>query len=275
MMKFNRKQRIFLVGCPRSGTTLLQSLLAAHPQIHSFPESKFFDYLYPDYEPKRRRFWLASRRARAQLEKFLTEMGREELQHCLPWYAILASQYTHTFLNLLDTLTQEQGKSLWIEKSPPHLRRIEYIQKLVPTAQFIHILRQGVDVVASLYEVTRKYPKSAWGKPWSLDQCINWWITDIQISLSYQDQPNHILVKYEELVAEPQSVLQELCQFIDVAFDETMLQEYSRVAQQVSLAREPWKASVSNQIQNANSTKFYQLFNEEQRRYILSRIAQP
>ena len=36
------KDRIFIVGCPRSGTTLLQSLLAAHPQIHSFPETHFF-----------------------------------------------------------------------------------------------------------------------------------------------------------------------------------------------------------------------------------------
>ncbi|NET61775.1 MAG: sulfotransferase [Symploca sp. SIO2E6] len=274
MMKFNRKQRIFLVGCPRSGTTLLQSLLAAHPLIHSFPESKFFDYLYPDYEPKRRRFWLASRRARAQFNKFLTEIGREELRDRLPWYAILASQYTRSFLSLLDTLTQEQGKSIWIEKSPPHLRRIEYIQKLVPNAQFIHILRNGIDVVASLYEVTHKYPKSVWGQPWSIDKCINWWMTDIQISLSYQDQPSHILVKYEELVAQPQSVLSSLCQFINVPFEETMLQEYSKVAQQVSLAREPWKASVGNQIQNANSTKFYQLFNEEQRQYILNRIAQ-
>jgi hypothetical protein len=38
-------KRIFLVGAPRSGTTILQSLLAAHPEVISFPESKFFHYL--------------------------------------------------------------------------------------------------------------------------------------------------------------------------------------------------------------------------------------
>ena len=37
--------RIFLVGCPRSGTTLTQSLLAAHPMVASFPESHFFSHL--------------------------------------------------------------------------------------------------------------------------------------------------------------------------------------------------------------------------------------
>ncbi|NJL67494.1 MAG: sulfotransferase [Microcoleus sp. SM1_3_4] len=41
-------KRIFLVGCPRSGTTILQSLLASHPEIISFPESKFFHYLLYD-----------------------------------------------------------------------------------------------------------------------------------------------------------------------------------------------------------------------------------
>ena len=41
-------KRIFLVGAPRSGTTILQSLLAAHPKITSFPETKFFQYLWSD-----------------------------------------------------------------------------------------------------------------------------------------------------------------------------------------------------------------------------------
>ncbi|NJL55543.1 sulfotransferase [bacterium] len=35
---------LFLVGCPRSGTTLLQSMLASHPQIASFPETKFSSF---------------------------------------------------------------------------------------------------------------------------------------------------------------------------------------------------------------------------------------
>ena len=39
--------RAFIVSCPRSGTTLLQSLLAAHSDIHSFPESNFFALATP------------------------------------------------------------------------------------------------------------------------------------------------------------------------------------------------------------------------------------
>jgi hypothetical protein len=267
------KKRIFLVGCPRSGTTLLQSLLAAHPQITSFPESKFFDYLNPRYEPKRRVLGMASKAAKAQLGKFLREMGREDMGERLPRHAIFASQYTRAFLGILDTLCQTRGKSIWIEKSPPHLRNIAYIQTLVKEARFIHILRNGADVVASLYEVTRKYPKSAWGNPWSLDKCIDWWIEDIQISLRHRQESNHTLVRYEDLVEDPKSILMELCQFIGVDFYESMLQGYGDVAKQVSLDREPWKALVSYKIHNANSTKFYELFDDKQRQYVLERLA--
>ena len=64
------KQRIFLVGCPRSGTTLLQSLLAAHPDITSFPESHFFRHLIDNRRWLHRTFGIASKRARTRKIKF-------------------------------------------------------------------------------------------------------------------------------------------------------------------------------------------------------------
>ncbi|MEC4986622.1 MAG: sulfotransferase [Oscillatoria sp. PMC 1068.18] len=273
-MNTKSKKRIFLVGCPRSGTTLLQSLLAAHSQITSFPESKFFVALNPIYEPKRKRFGLASRNAKPQLKKFLQEINCEEMFQLLPKYAIFASQYVKVFLEVLDNLTAKQGKSIWLEKSPPHLLHIDYIEKLIPEAKFIHILRNGSDVVASLYDVTHRYnSNSAWGRPYELDECIEGWIRDVQISLNQRDKSNHFLVKYEQLVADPHAVLKPLCEFIGVQFEEKMLTDYRQAATKVISDRETWKAGASQKIQNANATKFYQLFNEEQREYILSKIS--
>ena len=40
-------KRIYIVGCPRSGTTLLQSMVAAHPLLTSYPETHFWDYTIP------------------------------------------------------------------------------------------------------------------------------------------------------------------------------------------------------------------------------------
>jgi hypothetical protein len=194
------------------------------------------------------------------------------MQKFLPRTALFTPQYTQAFIKVLDTLAKQQGKSFWLEKTPAHLRRVDYIEKWVPAPKFIHILRNGADVVASLYEVTQRYPKT-WGA-WDLDRCICQWIKDVQISQSYQHRPNHTLVRYEQLMEDLRSGLTELCGFIGIAFNETMLQEYGAVAKQVALKWELWKVSVGETIQTTSSKKFYELFDEEQRRYILDRLSE-
>jgi hypothetical protein len=144
------KKRFFLVGCPRSGTTLLQSLLTAHPQITSFPESHFFRHLIPDLNSKRYWLGIASRKAKPRFEAFLKEINREDMSSHLSQLAIFQYQYIQAFFHVLDTITQQQGKTIWIEKTPGHVHCIDYIQKRVKKAKFIHLIRNGSDVVASL-----------------------------------------------------------------------------------------------------------------------------
>lgn len=271
-MQTQIKGRIFLVGCPRSGTTLLQSLLGAHPQVASFPESRFFRDLLINRGPWRRGLMLASQKARPRFNQFFHEIDHDEMQKFLPRTALFTPQYTQAFIEVLDTLTKQQGKSFWLEKTPAHLHRVGYIEKWVPDPKFIHILRNGADVVASLYEVTQQYPE-AWGA-WDLDRCIRQWIKDAQISRNHLHKPNHTIVRYEWLVEDPRTVLTELCEFIGVTFNEIMLQGYTAVAKQVALRWELWKASVGESIQATGSKKFYKLFNEEQRQYILERLSE-
>ncbi|MGK7877104.1 MAG: sulfotransferase [Xenococcaceae cyanobacterium] len=270
-MKLASNSPVFLVGCPRSGTTLLQSLLTAHPKIASFPESKFFQYLVPEYEPRRRSLGVASRRLRPMLEQFFEEIGYPEMKQHLPNMPQFLGQYTRKFIKILDRIAQKQGKSIWVEKTPEHLEYIEYIEKFVPEALIIHIIRNGSDVVASLYEMGQKY-SSTWDVL-EIDSCIDKWIKFIEISRSYLHKPHHTMVRYEQLVEDPQPVLMKVCEFIGVEFNESMLQDYRVVAKQLIRDREKWKALVSEPIQNNNSYKFYKLFDEAQQQYILERLS--
>jgi len=270
-MKSQANAPIFLVGCPRSGTTLLQSLLAAHPKIASFPESKFFQFLVPEYEPRRLALGIASRRIRPQLKKFFDEVGHPEMLEQFPKTAFIG-QYARKFIKILDFLTEEQGKSMWLEKSPQHVFYLEYIEKFVRGAKVIHLLRSGADVVASLYEVTQKYPKSWGGASWDIDLCLERWIRAVNLSLRYLDQPNHFIVRYEQLLEDPRVVLRQLCEFIGVEWDETILTNYSVVSERLTLGQ--GGRSVSPVIPNANSQKFYQLFDATQRQYILNQLSE-
>ncbi|NJK39988.1 MAG: sulfotransferase [Oscillatoriales cyanobacterium RM2_1_1] len=263
---------IFLVGCSRSGTTLLQSLLAAHPEVASFPESQFFHHLLPSpYERRRYALGLVSGRLRPRLEQFFRdEMNRPELVESLP-RILFMGYYTRQFMAMLQNLAREQNKTILIEKTPDHIYYIESIEKFLPHARFIHLIRSGADVIASLYEVTHKYPEP-WGGARNIDVCINDWLRAIAASEKYLPASNHIGVRYEQLLQEPEVVLKKLCEFIGIEFSQQMILNYRSEAEKLSLDNAG--RQVSQSFASRNSQKFYQVFNPIEQQYILDQIAQ-
>ena len=271
MIPHRRQNTIFLVGCPRSGTTFLQSLLAAHSQIYSPPESKFFQYLVPEPEdqPRRYKYRLVSRRLSPRMKAFFAdELHRPELLSRLSKLPF-QSLYTRQFMQILHDLKREAGKTILLEKTPEHINHIDDIEKYVRGAKFIHLVRQGTDVVASLYEVTRKHPEW-WGGEWPLDWCIYRWNQAIEMTQKHLYKPNHICVGYESLVENPNRSLQNICDFIGIEFEGKMLNDYHRVA--ASLTRQASGRTVSNKIVQTSRNKFEDLLTEADRQYVLENL---
>lgn len=269
MHKLHETAPVFIVGCARSGTTLLQSLLASHPEIASFPESKFFVDLVRMPEELSRRYSLGmvSKFLRPTLESFLDEVEHPELKQKLPRLPLI-KLYVRSFRTILAELTQLQGKRIWLEKTPEHLHRLKYIKSYMPEAKIIHIVRRGVDVVASLYDLGQRHPNH-WGRTFhDVDTCIQRWSDDIAITRQYLSHSNHTLIRYEQLVAKPADELQRLCSFIGVSFDVRMMENYRNTSSQLVRSRETWKASTQQAIQNTNSQKFLTVFTPEQQAHI-------
>lgn len=271
-MKNNLFQPVFLVGCSRSGTTFLQSLLAAHPEITSFKESHFYQFMVPlKYEHRRYKLQLVSRRFKPHIKQYFEqEIKRPELLQYFPSVPIMLLQ-NQGFLKVMKHLAQEQGNHIFLEKTPDHIYYLTYIEKFVPNAKFIHIIRNGVEVIASLYEVTHKYPEP-WGGARDIDTCIGNWLQAIQTTQKYINHPNHIIVGYEKLVNNPQSTLEKLCHFVDLDFDKNMLNNYIKSAE--ALTYEAGGRTISNEIKNTSSKKFSTIFNETEQRYIFNKIKQ-
>ena len=246
--------------------------MAAHPLIASFPETHFFDQLVPHHRKWVKRLGLASRREKSKIYYFLEIIGRDDLRNLVPRFALFQRQFANVIVKMLDTLALEAGKRIWVEKTPSHVRKVDDIEKFIPGVKFIHIIRNGPDVVASLYEVSRKYPER-WSGPHTIEKCIQIWIDDVSKSLECADKPNHEFVRYERLVESTESELVRLCEFIGVDFNESMLRDYSSAAQELVRNDELWKSSVDRPIQSANETKFFELFDEDQRRYILEKVS--
>lgn len=277
-MAISYKKPLFLVGCPRSGTTLLQSLLAAHPEIASLPESRFFQYAVPcqrypkpNYQSRRYKLGMISTILKPRLTEFFQqEINRPDLLHYFPKIPLLRL-YSLQFIKIMNIIAEEENKSIWLDKTPEHLYFLKEIEKFVPKVKMIHLIRNGSHVVASLYEVTHKYPES-WDGAWDIERCIDRWKQSIEVSRRYLQKENHIMVRYEQLVANPPEILKKICKFIGVEFDEMMITEYNSAAQK--LVFEAGGRTVKPRIQNCNSKKFYEVFDEHQQQYVLERLSQ-
>ncbi|MEG4813959.1 sulfotransferase [Microcoleus sp. K5-D4] len=254
-------QRIFLVGSPRSGTTMLQSLLAAHPEVISFPESKFFHYLlYKKFAGK----------LPGRMEAFFKdEISRPELLQDFDDSQTVATKVSW-FVGVLDGLAAEQNKSIWLEKTPEHIYFIEDIQRLLPDAKFIHILRNSMDTIASLHEATRN-SHDLWGPGWDLNHCIHRWKEAMLISHKYAKNSNHILVKYEEILDNKVKKLEEICDFMKIKYDDRMLELYQEKAANLSLNL-PWHQGIGREVKSNKVHKYHKILKTNEIRYILDKI---
>lgn len=261
-------QRIFIVGCPRSGTTLLQSMMAAHPKLTSYPETHFWDYTIPDR--LRYRFpKIYTSREKQVVRDYLSEhqFSLEAMSGMKPFY-LTTRGWSKALMRVLDHLT-ETNFSGWIEKTPRHLYAIPHIIAADADALFLHILREGKDVVASMYEVTQNYPEH-WSGARDLDTCISRWKKDIKLSKAYLDDDRHSFVCYDDLVHSKQKMIQNICGFLALDFAPEMVREFTDEAQDLVGTEEKWKSA--NIKGKKTGDKFSRVFTEEEQEYVIQQI---
>jgi hypothetical protein len=262
-------RRIFIVGCPRSGTTLMQSLLAGHPEVCSFPETHFF----PNTVGSRwRRFLgIASPRAGESLLEFLEVINRQDMKDLVPVDSRLVRDYVDAFVAILDELALREGRSIWVEKTPRHLHFIGMIQKYVPDAAFLHVVRDGKDVVASLYEVTHLYPEF-WGGPRSIEECVDRWNSDLKVTTRNAQKASHKVVRYEDLVRNPEAALERTCSFLGIDFTPLMIEQHSHAAEAIILDAHEWVQSAKQPVKMSDGSKFIRVFSRQEQVWIIGHL---
>lgn len=278
--------RAFLVGCPRSGTTLLQSLLLAHPEVVSFPETFFFVRVITNPpERVRRRLHVASAKAPGSLRE-LDALGipADPSPPLFPSFTI--GGYARRFVRRMDRAAEEAEAQLWVEKTPRHARHVDVIERHVPAARFVHIVRSGEAVVASMREAHHHEP-SVW-KASAPDELVAVWRRYVRYTLACVGRPRHTFVRYERLVAETSAVIGAVCDFLQLRADQAVLDQmltgYRSSARRVTgrvtgpgasaVAEEPWKAATPGAITNRNDEKFRRVFTEDERLAIAAAVAE-
>lgn len=208
---------IFIIGAPRSGTSLLRNMLNRHPAIGLCDETYYFYYVY-----NRRRFFgdLSDMNARQRLvERYLAtnrikrlQLDLEALSHTL---INEGDSYAAFFTALLRFYARYHGKERFGEKTPQHSLYTDTICKMFPNCKLIHIVRDPRDVVAS----TMRMP---WAEK-SITANARSWVSYTRSGSGIRNPANYLMVKYESLINNPSSTMKEICAFIGEDYESVML----------------------------------------------------
>ena len=127
-----------------------------------------------------------------------------------------------------------EGKSLYGDKTPDHVLQIPELAELFPEARFIHLIRDGRDVALANLDVP-------WG-PTTIPAAARYWQQRVSTGRQAGDAlgpKRYLEVRYEELVADPSSVLHEVTEFLGLAFDSAMLHSDEAVRRQFAMSPDP------------------------------------
>ncbi|HLF72706.1 MAG TPA: sulfotransferase, partial [Anaerolineales bacterium] len=164
---------IFIIGCPRSGTTLLQRIVNAHPQIAIIPEIGWIVKRYQNRE-----FVTEEGLVRPGLIEDLLEKGglgrytrlpmdRQELEELLSASRHRPVAYSDLITAFFDRYGEAQGKALVGNKTVDYVRSISALHELWPQARFVHLIRDGRDVCLSAIQWRRAARLSSEFGTWS------------------------------------------------------------------------------------------------------------
>jgi LPS sulfotransferase NodH len=208
-----------IVGCPRSGTTLLRFMLDAHPQLAIPPETGFLSSAkllksgdceqflqriidHPPTAPAWDDFHISTAEFHDQLLKiqpFNVPSG----------FRLFYKMYAARF-----------EKSRWGDKTPTYSRTMLEIGKILPEAYFIHIIRDGRDVAVSL--------RDQWFSPGhDIEIQARYWQENVENTHHQGRQCLHYLeIRYEDLIMDTEAVLHKICNYLSLDFHSNMLKYY-------------------------------------------------
>ncbi len=215
----------FICGATRSGTTLMRLMLDAHPEMAIGGETHFVvPMLKASARHARSADELAEMVVTAERWGDFHLAESELLERFRSLDPLNCTDAVRAFYRLY---AEHQGKPRWGDKTPGYVREMVLLQRALPEARFVHMIRDGRDVALSVV------PRD-WG-PKTVAGAASLWRRRIEQARRQAPQLDHYLeVHYEELITDTEAVLRRVCEFIALDFDPVMLDYHERAGQRLA-----------------------------------------
>ena len=217
----------FVVGVGRSGTTLLRLMLDAHPDLAMPPETGFVPDVIREGQNLRtpaaavaflreQRSWGDHHVDEAELERRLAALARLDATAALrAFYRLYADG---------------QGKPRWGDKTPAYVKRMPMIERALPEARFIHVIRDGRDV--SLSRGKRRLREGDAPGP---ERVAEMWRNRILKARKASKRVRHYIeIRYEDLVTDTEPTLRRVADLVELPWDAAMLTYYERAPERLA-----------------------------------------
>lgn len=194
------KPPIFIIGCPRSGTTLARVILDSHPNICCGPETHIIKNL-KEFSDKTIRNWKMLKPFQYSKEDFYIKQGELLKVFC-------------------ENLMKIKNKKRWCEKTPDNIYSVDFIEKIFPKCQYINVIRDGRDVITSF--------KKRFGRL-SMYEGIKKWNRAMNLSQEYRKKINknrYLEIRYEDLVTGPEKVTKKMMAFLNEEWTPKLLEHH-------------------------------------------------
>lgn len=255
------KPPFFIVGCTRSGTTLLQVLIDAHSKISIPPESHIFIRFSESFEKYGK---LTQQKNLKRLVKDLLNDFRIK-----QWRVPVTA---HEFCNgitefttkgvvsrLFELYAKKEGKQRWGDKTPQHILYLKEIKKMFPNAKLIHLIRDGRDVAESLRRV--------FIGPKSIYRISKRWCQAVSFFYEFKKTINpadYLEVRYEDVVADPRKQLERIFQFLGEEVEGSCLAVQDTDRRHHYIKSAAWHSSLKDNVTDKKIGIFKKTFNKHE-----------
>jgi hypothetical protein len=223
------KPPVFILGCPRSGTTLLYHMLQSAGGFAAYrKETHLYDMVVPRF---------GDLKTAASRQEFLNEwlnsyFGKLPDLDVAPLLrdAVDRSRSGGRFLRLLmESIARAQGAERWMEATPAHVLYIHEIKRDFPDALIVHVIRDGRDSALSL-------DRQHWIVPFPWDRqrtlavaALYWeWMVRSGRRAGRALPGDYLEIRFEDLIAAPRETLREVGAFIDHELDYDRIQRNAK-----------------------------------------------
>lgn len=215
---------VVILGVSRSGTTLLKEMLDRSSELAIPSESYFLPQLWDRHG------------AAPDLDAIVADLGR--LPRVREWgvdpEAIRARIPAQpTFADVVEAVyrayAEACGKVRFGDKTPSYMQHLDLLERAFPGARYVHIIRDGRDAALSFLAMRRR-PRFSWARPRGLLGFACLWDEEVRGARRFGAGPaagRYVELRYEDLVAEPESRLREVCAFLDLPYEPAMLTYHS------------------------------------------------